>query len=144
MADVKEPMTREELYNNYEFRVVKRILKDTYPWIKDVIVDDSNNINQYNIIFVDLMIDADQLSQETGGEIMSFVKSSIFYDYFSSPYLSTFFKTDHPSPYSKIQNDIDETLSSIRDSRAIPDNLKLPKSRKLMVGSFKYIKPKNQ
>ena len=35
---VKNPITREELYNNYEFRVVKKILKDKYPWIKDVYV----------------------------------------------------------------------------------------------------------
>ena len=143
MAEVKDPITKDELYNNYEFRVVKKILKDRYPWIKDVIVEDPTNINKYNIIFVDIMIDADQLSQETGGEIMPFVKSSIFYDYFSSPYLSTFFKTDHPSPYSKIQDEIDNTLSSIRTSSALPSHLKLPKSRKLMAGSFKYIKPKN-
>jgi hypothetical protein len=142
MAEVKDPLTREELYSNYEFRVVKKILKDTYPWIKDVYVEDSNNINQYNLLFVDLMIDPYELAQQTDGTVASYINSSIF-DHFSSPYLSTFFVYDQPT-YSKIQNEIDETLTSIHTSRALPDNLKLPMSRKLMAGSFKYIKPKNQ
>jgi len=141
MAEVKDPLTREELYNNYEFRVVKKILKDTYPWIKDVIVEDPNKINQYNLLFVDIMIDPYELAQQTDGTVASYLNS--FFDYFSSPYLSTFFVSDQPT-YSKIQDEIDQTLSSIHSSRALPDNLKLPKSRKLIAGSFKYIKPKNQ
>lgn len=141
MAEVKDPLTREELYNNYEFRVVKKILKDTYPWIKDVIVEDPNKINQYNLLFVDLMIDPYELAQQIDGTVASYIKS--FFDYFSSPYLSTFFTSDLKT-YSDIQNEIDETLASIHSSSALPSHLKLPKSRKLMAGSFKYIKPKNQ
>lgn len=142
MAEVKDPLTREELYNNYEFRVVKKILKDTYPWIKDVIVEDPNNINKYNLLFVDIIIDPYELAQQTDGTVGSYLRSSIF-DYFSSPYLSTFFTSDLKT-YSDIQNEIDETLASIHSSSALPSHLKLPKSRKLMAGSFKYIKPKNQ
>ena len=142
MAEVKDPLTREELYNNYEFRVVKKILKDTYPWIKDVIVEDPNNINKYNLLFVDIIIDPYELAQQTDGTVGSYLRSSIF-DYFSSPYLSTFFTSDLKT-YSDIQNEIDETLASIHSSSALPSHLKLPKSRKLMSGSFKYIKPKNQ
>ena len=142
MAEVKDKLTREELFNNYEFRIVKKILKDTYPWIKDVYVEDSNNINQYNLLFVDLMIDPYELAQQTDGTVASYINSSIF-DHFSSPYLSTFFVSDQPT-YSNIQNEIDKTLTSIHTSRALPDNLKLPSSRKLIAGSFKYIKPKNQ
>lgn len=141
----EDKLTREQLYNNYEFKLVRRILKDKYPWIKDVIVEDPDKINKYNILFVDIIIDAEQLAQETGGEIMGFVTSSIFFDYFSSPYLSTFFKTEErPSQYSKIQDEIDQTLVSIHTSPALPDTLKLPPNRKLMSGSFKYIKPKKQ
>jgi hypothetical protein len=142
MAEVKDPLTREELYNNYEFRIVKKILKDTYPWIKDVIVEDFNKINQYNLLFVDIIIDPYELAQQTDGTVGSYLRSSIF-DYFSSPYLSTFFTSDLKT-YSDIQNEIDETLASIHSSSALPSHLKLPKSRKLMAGSFKYIKPKNQ
>jgi hypothetical protein len=142
MAEVKDPLTREELYNNYEFRVVKKILKDTYPWIKDVIVEDPNNINKYNLLFVDIIIDPYELAQQTDGTVGSYLRSSIF-DYFSSPYLSTFFTSDLKT-YSDIQNEIDETLASIHSSSALPSHLKLPKSRKLMSGSFKYFKPKKQ
>jgi hypothetical protein len=143
MAEVKDPLTREELYNNYEFRVVKKILKDTYPWIKDVIVEDPNKINQYNLLFVDIMIDPYELAQQTDEPVAKYIGSTAFANYFSSPYLSTFFTSDLKT-YSKIQDEIDQTLTSIHSSSALPSHLKLPKSRKLMAGSFKYIKPKNQ
>jgi hypothetical protein len=143
MAEVKDPLTREELYNNYEFRVVKKILKDTYPWIKDVIVEDPNKINQYNLLFVDIMIDPYELAQQTDEPVAKYIGSTAFANYFSSPYLSTFFTSDLKT-YNKIQDEIDQTLASIHSSSALPSHLKLPKSRKLMAGSFKYIKPKNQ
>ena len=33
-------MTKEELYDNYEFKVTKRTLMSEFPFIKDVYVQD--------------------------------------------------------------------------------------------------------
>ena len=47
------PLTYEELLDNYEFKVGRRILIREYPWIKDVILKDPEDVNKYNLIFVD-------------------------------------------------------------------------------------------
>ena len=140
----QDKLTLEELYNNYEFRVVKKILKDEFPWVKDVIIDKPERINNYNLLFVDLIIDPIELAEmydDVG--LAKYITGTTFFDHFSSPYLSTFFTSESGS-IRGLQEKIDATLESIHNSRALPDHLKLPKARKLMAGSFIYNKPKKQ
>ena len=140
----EDKLTIEELYNNYEFRIVKKILKDEFPWIKDVFKDKPDTINKYNLIFVDLIIDPIELAEMyDDAELARYVTGATFFDHFSSPYLSTFFTSESES-IKGIQDKIDKTLESIHTSRALPDHLKLPKNRKLMAGSFIYNKPRKQ
>ena len=46
---VNNPMTYDELLNNYEFKIAKKMLMREYPWIKDVKIKE-DEINKWNLI----------------------------------------------------------------------------------------------
>jgi len=50
-------MTTEELKNNYEFKVINRALKQDFPFIIDIVVDD-DAINKFTLgMYAELIID---------------------------------------------------------------------------------------
>ena len=40
-------MTREQLENNYEYKVTKKALMREFPFVKDVFVKDDNDIDKW-------------------------------------------------------------------------------------------------
>ena len=132
----ENPMTYDELLDNYEFKVGKRILTREYPWIKDVYMRNPDDVNKYNLIFMDIMFDPFQLAEQEGWRMASYVVRSIERgDDFWSPYLSTFYSS-HPDDARALVQKIDKSLEDLHKSPAIPQDLKLPATRKLNVGSF--------
>ncbi len=57
-------ITYEELMDNYEFKVSKKMLMREYPWIKDVTYKNPEDINKYNLIFIDIVVDPYELAEE--------------------------------------------------------------------------------
>jgi hypothetical protein len=134
------PMTYEELIDNYEFKVGRRILIREYPWIKDVILKDPEDVNKYNLIFVDVIINPFELSQEKGWRLASFVVRSIERgDYFWSPYLTTYFTGIGDEAREMVQG-MEQTLENLHKSPAIPQEMRLPGHRKLNIGTW-YTEP---
>ena len=136
MAD--HPMTYEQLMDNYEFKIAKKMLKREYPWIKDVgIKDDINEINKYNLIFLDVTIDPYELGRQEDWTVVRFLKRSIndIGEYWS-PYLSSFFKDVMWEDARPLQDGVNKELASIHTSPALPTELRLPGSRKFQVGSW--------
>ena len=132
----ENPMTYDELLDNYEFKVGKRILTREYPWIKDVYMRNPDDVNKYNLIFMDIIFDPFQLAEQEGWRMASYVVRSIERgDDFWSPYLSTFYSS-HPDDARALVQKIDKSLEDLHKSPAIPQDLKLPATRKLNVGSF--------
>ena len=132
----ENPITYDELLDNYEFKVGKRILTREYPWIKDVYMRNPDDVNKYNLIFMDIMFDPFQLAEQEGWRMASYVVRSIERgDDFWSPYLSTFYSS-HPDDARALVQKIDKSLEDLHKSPAIPQDLKLPATRKLNVGSF--------
>lgn len=132
----QDMLTYEQLINNYEYKVSKKILIGEYPWIKDVTLDGEDKINLYNLIFINLHINPFELSEVTGWPIASWTLNDIKNGRtYWSPYLSILFNI----PYSDtklIINKIDDTLKNIHTSSALPQELKLPQNRKLIIGRF--------
>lgn len=57
-------MTREEIESSLLFKMLKKYLKGYYPWVKDVKLDDDNDIERWNsICFVNLIIDVNKLKE---------------------------------------------------------------------------------
>lgn len=136
-ADI--PMTYDELINNYEYKVVKKMVMREHPWIKEVNIEE-DDLNKYNIIFVDLYIDPFELGEKHGWEVGWYVVRKIKNDeIFSSPYLATFFA--NPSHDAReLQYEIDDDMASVHSSPALPQDLRLPGHRKIQIGTF-FIMP---
>jgi hypothetical protein len=137
------PLTYEELLDNYEFKVGKRILTREYPWIKDVVVKTPEDVNRYNLIFVDVIINPFELAQEKGWRLASYVVKSIERgDNFWAPYLSTFF-TNMGEEARELVQSMEKILEDLHKSPAIPQEMRLPGHRRLNIGSW-YTQPGTQ
>jgi hypothetical protein len=129
-------ITPEQLENNYEYKVVKRMIKKEYPWVIDIIPPSEDKLNEYNLIFIDLVIDPYKLQQEKGWELVYYIPRYIkTMGRYYSAYLSTIFNV----PYAEgqeIPNEIERMVRNIKWSPALPQDLKLPKNRNISVGGF--------
>jgi hypothetical protein len=136
MADIRYPYTEEELYNNYEFKVVKRALMKQYPWIKDVTVD-PEQLTKYNLIFLNFDIDPAMLAEEMGWELNSWVKEAYEVgEMYHGLYLSLFFRGLGFDDTKFIINDMEKTFRDINRSPALPEDLKIKGERRFTVGDF--------
>jgi len=86
------PSTPEQIRNLLEFKAVSKALKQRYPFIKKVIVPDSNE--QYTSLeFLDVYVNPYEMAEEFDFELESFVKSAMSRgSFFSSPILTIFLK----------------------------------------------------
>jgi hypothetical protein len=134
------PITYEEFLDNYEFKVAKRILLREYPWIKDVRYLNPDDINKWNLIFVDIFINPYELSEQEGWTVANYVTLSIERgEEFWSPYLTTFFTKSIGEEGREMVIEMETTLEDIHKSSAIPADMKLPGHRKLNIGTWHTI-----
>ena len=75
MAHFRE-ITKQELDNNYEYKVVKKVLLREFPFIKSIDVNE-DKLNEYSIISLDLTIDPQMITDEYGWELTSWAKASL-------------------------------------------------------------------
>jgi len=134
MAD--HPMTYEQLIDNYEYKIAKKMLLREYPWIKDVVIRE-DEINKWNLIFLDVTIDPYELGRLKDWSVEKYVGRSIkdVGEYLSA-YLSTFYKDVMWEDARPLQDSINKSLESIHTSPALPTELRLPGTRKFQVGSW--------
>ena len=137
---VSDPLTPQELYDNYEYKVTAKALKREYPWILDVGVEE-DRINEYNLIFIDVYYDPYMLEDKYGCGLANWLIRSIEDGReYNSPYLSTAFKCTYEDA-REVQDEIGETIKDIHNSPAMPYDLKLPGTRKLAIG--RWVVPAN-
>ena len=135
-------MTREELENNYEYKVTKKALLREFPFVKDVYVKDDDDINKWNrYIYIDLIIDPFALAHQYGFRVWGPVINALRRgDTYMSPYLSIFIgDDDRVALVSPINKAMEELIEGIHDSPAIPRELKLRDSihsKTLGIGTF--------
>jgi hypothetical protein len=122
-------MTREEIENNYMFRVTKRVLKKEYPFILDMKLTD--NWDDYkSLYFVELHIDPTKLM-----EVLNIPPTQSNMRYLNHwgggvPYITMLFpsKLNVDDMINNLGKSVDKTISKIDSSNAIPDDMKLPRS----------------
>jgi len=127
-------VTPEEVKNNYEFKVIRRILMDKYKWITDVTVDE-RDLNNYNLIFAQIHVDLDKFVKETGAQPARWLRSFRGNDYTSS-FISTPFQNLEYEDGKVIQDEMDNIMEKVKKTPAIPDELKLPRGRRLTPGQI--------
>ena len=129
-------MTREQLENNYEYKVTKKALMREFPFVKDVLFEDDDITKWKSNIYLDLIIDPFSFAHQYGfrvwGPIINALKRGEDY---MSPYLSLFIGDgDRVELASPINKAMEELMDGVHKSPAIPYELKLGK--KLHVGTF--------
>ena len=102
--------------------------------------DDNDEINKYNLIFLDVTIDPYELGRQEDWTVSKYLDRSINEEgEYWSPYLSSFYRDIMWEDARPLQNDINKALASIHSSPALPIDLRLPGTRKLcskiLVGS---------
>jgi hypothetical protein len=133
-------VTQKEVEDSYEFKLTKKILKREFPWIVDVLVPSDEEINNWGLIFLPIVLDPFLLQRMEGWP----------FNYYMSVYFSGYLKSDGPYSYrtsylstiydvsrqqtGPIQEEIEKTMKSISKSPAIPQDLKLNKDRIFVVG----------
>ena len=137
-------VTPTEVENNYEFKLMKKVLRQEYPWIKDVLVPNDEEINKYNLIFCPIVIDPFILQKEVGLPLERWIKRYLTderykqtnrqYAYVSS-YISTMFNGDRDIS-TLLQGELDILMRSVGRSAAIPNDLKMGKGRQFSSGEF--------
>lgn len=128
MADFQH-VTHEEINELYHFTVLKKVLMRTYPWIKDVRLPEK--INKYSLIFLDIVVDPWELAKEKDWTVKFYIEMRGF-DW--SPYLSTFFIQSQE--VRDLVQDIQKVIDKVQKSPAIPQDMKIPKSRKFELGTW--------
>jgi hypothetical protein len=128
---ISNMLTMEEVLNNYQYQVAVRLLKNRFPFIVDV--KPSPDINQYNLIFIDLYVDLSKFLKQTQTTPAPWI---LYYLSKNEPYEAPFTTMLTREKIDVDAKDIDNILDKIHDSPAIPPTMKLPKNRKLRVGSF--------
>lgn len=138
-------VTPTEVENNYEFKLMKKVLRQEFPWIKDIIIPDDEEINKYNLIFLQLVIDPFMLQQEVGLPLERWIKRYLADDYYKkmnrpyayiSSYISTMFNGDKNDITRDLHNEVEKTMRSVGRSAAIPHDLKLRKGRAFSPGEY--------
>jgi hypothetical protein len=129
-------MTREELENNYEYKIAKKALLREFPFVVDVIFRDDEDINKWKYnMYLQIVINPFVLSSAYGYPVWRWVINPLKRgEPYWATYLSMFVDTNHSDDMRKLQAKMEEVLEGIHNSPALPSELKLDKQ--LMVGSF--------
>ena len=136
MAKIESYITPEELENNYEYKVVKRALMKEFPYIKDVQFD-TEELDVYNLIFLNLIVDPIQMGEYYGYELNPWVVSRMERgENYKGNYPSLLFAVSYEQGKEDVMNPLNKMMGQIHDSPALPQDMKLPKGREFSVGSF--------
>ena len=129
-----QSLTPEQVKNNYEFKVVRRIVMDKYKWIKDVTIDE-DELNKYNLIFLNIHVDLDKYIEQNNAVPVRFLRSFKGETYNSS-FISTAFEDMDYYDGKQLQDELDDMMMQVRKTAAIPPELKLPQGRRFTPGQY--------
>lgn len=124
-------MTAEEVKNNYEFKVTKKSLMQTFDWIKDVKLENELEVeldSYKSLIFLELVIDPEEVEKEYGWKLQEWVVRALNRgETYDSTSLSVMFEITYDESYDVIEK-LRKFIDKIHKSPALPEDLKLEKS----------------
>lgn len=132
----RTPMTPEQLRNNYEYKIVRRAIMKEFPWIVDVTFDE-DELNEYNIIFLEFIIDKDKVKELTDFSYPDYAAGRIERGYrYKGLYPSLIFNMSYAEGKDTITDPMEDLMAKIHKSPALPDELRLPSGRSFKPSSF--------
>jgi hypothetical protein len=127
-------MTEEEVYSHPEFKIIKRILKKEFSWIKDLVL--THDPNKYSIlIFLTAVIDPWELAEQEGFTIAPYISKDREID---TPCLSIFFKEKREDfVLGKIIKEVEEVPKKVHNTDALPKEFKM-RDKSFDISYFRY------
>ena len=136
-VDPGKEYTVEELFDNYEFKVVRRAIMKEFPWITDVTVT-QDNLDRYNTIFLDLEVNLPRLLETYGwGPYRSAQRAWDENKYFHSMHLSLLGNVSYEEA-RPVASEIERLYKAISESPALPKDLRLKTGRRFSIGDFYF------
>ena len=133
---VRNVMTPDELRNNYEFKVVRKALMNENKWIKDVVIND-DEVNLYNVIFLELIVDPIQMANEYERPFLPWVAKDLDSGKgYRATYPSLLLDMSYEDGDNLITSPMNDLMEEIHKSPALPVELRLPEGRTFHVGVF--------
>jgi hypothetical protein len=119
---------RDHILSNGEFKIIRKILKREFPYIKDVIP--SSVLDDYNTVtFLDIILDTPTF-EETLGVQMSNIIKNMYKDElergeYNTSYLPSVYRRDDKEALVDFHDNVRDTLKRINKSSAVPSEIKL-------------------
>jgi hypothetical protein len=131
---VTHRLSPEELYDVYTFKLIKRVLKQRFPWIKDVFVR-REDLDRFNLIFLNFDIDLYEFAKKYNHEVKDMFKISIKDQYLdiSHPHLLTDMTYEE---WSSIRQKMKGAIRDVIDNPSVPREYKIPGDRGVDIGTF--------
>lgn len=119
----------ESLYNNYEFKVIQKRLRNKFPWIKEFLINE-DDLNDYPVVsFFGFSFDPEELIKQYGDDIL--IKKITNYSFTNSrPIMFSVFLSD-----KKPEDNVENYIKTIIRHLSIPEELKL----KHIIGSKSFL-----
>lgn len=135
--------TKEEVEKSPIFRIIRRGLMVKYPWIKNIYIDDDEDVQKYSsMIFFDVEIDAPMMFESVGATPEKWMDTSLIRkiwnrDYYDSVYLTTFGSSEDRDKLKDLQDELDADVKRIQKSQAIPEEFRY-KDKTFGASSFRW------
>lgn len=138
----KKPLTPEQVRNSYEFKVLKRLIKDEFDFVTNIDIQD-NKLNDYDLVFLDLYVDPFKMAEAYDLKVWDglFITTMFSDMNFESPFPRILLNDAPPDLSRTLDGELDDIIKSVRQSNVIPNNKKLPEPRSFKVGT--WIVPKD-
>ena len=129
-------MTREELENNYTYKVVSRVLKRQFPFITDISVSDEDLSKYKRSIFLNISINPFMIGQMFGVRVANYVTNALERgETYQTIYLSIMFGGSARDEMYELQELIGKVIKNTTESSSIPHEMRVY-DKQFSIGDF--------
>ena len=113
----------EDIYNVYAFKLLKKVLKREFPWIKDIFVR-QEDLDLYTTIFLNFEFDPTEFSETYGFDTKPWIQEMIDEGkYLDWSYPNLINDMDYEQ-YKKVRDGIRRTIKDVSENPALPYEFK--------------------
>ncbi len=119
---------RDHILSNGEFKIIRKILKREFPYIKDVIP--SSVLDDYNTVtFLDIILDTPTFENALGVQMSNIIKNmykdELERGEYNTSYLPSVYRRDDKEALVDFNDNVRDTLKRINKSSVVPSEMKL-------------------
>jgi hypothetical protein len=129
-------MTKEELENNYTYKVVTRVLKKQFPFITDISVSDEDLSKYKRSIFLNISVNPFMIGQMFGVRVANYVIRELERgETYQSIYLSIMFGGSAREEMYELQELMSKVIKTTTQSSSIPHEMRVY-DKEFSIGDF--------